>query len=96
MKIRSEIRAASRQVRDKIEMKRETRENLACAGRTTYVAERRTTRMILLIQGGVKRRWEVHVAQVGQRSCVVAYRYLLSRWLRAWVYAKADKSFPFC
>lgn len=43
--------------------------------------------MILLVQRRVKWRRKVYVAQVGQRPRVVAYRYLLSRWLRARVYA---------
>lgn len=58
--------------------------------RWTYVAERRTTRMILLIQRSMKRWRKVYVAQVGQRSRVIAYRYLLSRWLRAGVYTKME------
>lgn len=57
-------------------------------GSTTYIAERRTTRMILLVQRSVEWRRKVYVAQVGQRPRVVAYRYLLSRWLRARIYAE--------
>lgn len=63
----------------------------AAPGRTTYVAERRTTRMIFLIQRSVKRWREVYVAQIGQRPRVVTYWYLLSRWLRAWVYTETQQ-----
>lgn len=62
-------------------------------GRTTYIAERRTTRKILLVQRSVKWWRKVYVAQVGQRPRVIAYRYLLSRWLRARIYAETEKKF---
>lgn len=48
----------------------------------TYVAERRTARMILLIRR--------EVDQIGQRSCI-AYGNLLPRWLRAWVYTARQR-----
>lgn len=56
----------------------------------TYVAERCTARVILLVQRRVKRRREVDVAKVRQRSCVVPYRDLLSGRLGARVYATEE------